>query len=64
MSAEDTVAALAEYGLVSADQDVNQEVTEQWLCDFLAPLGAEMTTDTPDHVMTRGELADLLMQLQ
>ena len=38
-------------------------VTEQFLCDFLNPLGAGMTTDTPDHVMTRGELADLLMQL-
>ena len=63
MSAEDTRDALAEYGLMSPDQDVDAPLTEQFLCDFLNPLLEEpMTTDDPEHTMTRGELADLLMQ--
>ena len=63
MSAEDTRAALAQYGLLTGSEELEAELTEQFMCDFLKKLGAEMTTDTPDHVMTRGELADLLMQL-
>lgn len=63
MSAEETQAALVQYGLMTGDEKLDTELTEQFLCDFLNPLGAGMTTDTPDHVMTRGELAALLMQL-
>ena len=63
MSAEETQAALVQYGLMTGNEKLDTELTEQFLCDFLNPLGAGITTDTPDHVMTRGELADLLMQL-
>ena len=62
-SAEETQAALVQYGLMTGNEKLDTELTEQFLCDFLNPLGAGITTDTPDHVMTRGELADLLMQL-
>lgn len=63
MSAEETQAALVQYGLMTGNEQLDTELTEQYLCDFLNPIGAGMTTDTPDHVMTRGELADLLMQI-
>ncbi len=63
MSAKDTQAALVQYNLMTGNEDLDAELTEQYMCDFLNLLGAGMTTDTPDHVMTRGELADLLMQL-
>ena len=54
---------LTQYGAVSADQDLSQPLTEQFLCDLLNAIGAGMTTDTPDTVMTRGDLADLFAML-
>ncbi len=62
MSAADLKEMLAPMGYLPADLDVDAELTEQLLCDILNPLGAHITTDTPDKVMSRGELADLLMQ--
>ena len=53
---------LAQYGLVDATQDLNDPLTEKYLCDLLTALGAEMTTDDPDHVVTRGELAQLFVE--
>ena len=61
MSAEDLRDALAGAGYLPADLDVNAELSEKLLCETLNPIGAGLTTDDPDHVMTRGELADLLM---
>ena len=61
MSAVDLRDALASMGYMAADLDVDAELTEQLLCDILNPLGAGISTDTPDKVMSRGELADLLM---
>ena len=55
---------LAPYGLVPADLDLNTPLTEQFLVDLLNNgFGVGMTTDTPENVMTRAELADLFSQL-
>lgn len=54
---------LASYGLISADQDLDAELSEGLLCDILAALGAGMTTDDPAAAVTRADLADLFMQL-
>ena len=56
---------LAGYGIVSADEDLDAELTEEFLCRVLnAVAGQEiMTTDTPDAVVTRGDLADLYFQM-
>ena len=56
---------LAGYGIVSAEEDLDAELTEEFLCRVLnAVAGQElMTTDTPDAVVKRGELADLYFQL-
>ena len=61
MSAEDLRDALAGEGYLPADLDVGAELTEKLMCGILNPIGVNIATDTPDHVMTRGELADLLM---
>ena len=56
---------LSGYGIVKADEDLDAELTEAFLCSVLnAVAGQEiMTTDTPDAVVKRGELADLYFQL-
>ena len=56
---------LAGYGIVSADEDLDAELTEGYLCRVLnAAAGQDvMTTDTPDTVVPRGDLADLFFQL-
>ena len=61
MGAEDLRDALAGMGYLPADLDVGAELTEKLMCGILNPIGVNIATDTPDHVMTRGELADLLM---
>ena len=55
--------ALVSYGLVSADQDLNAEMTEGFLCSLLQALGAGMATDTPEATVSRADLADLFVQL-
>ena len=60
--AQACLGLLAQYGLVDAAQDLNDPLTEKYLCDLLTALGAEMTTDDPDHVVTRGELAQLFVE--
>ena len=55
--------ALAGYGLADASLDLDGALTEKFLCDMLTSLGVAMNTDDPDHVMTRGELAELFSML-
>ena len=50
---------LAANGLADASLDLNESLTEKVLCEMLTNVGAQMETDTPDHVMNRGELAEL-----
>ena len=63
MDAQACLDVLAENGLADASQDLNAPLTEKYLCDLLTSIGAQMTTDTPDHIMTRGELAELFVML-
>ena len=51
---------LVSYGLADASTDLNAPLTEGYAAGLLASLGSEFSTDDPDHVMTRGELANLL----
>ncbi len=51
---------LAANGLADPSLDLGAALTEGFACDMLTSLGAGMSTDDPGHVMTRGELADLL----
>ena len=60
---EDARAWLAGYGLVSEDQDLDAELNEQFLCDLMSAIGVGLTTDTPDAVVPRSDLADLLFQV-
>ena len=50
---------LAQYGLMDPATDLAAPLTEQFACDLLMNLGSPMSTDDPEHVMTRGELANL-----
>lgn len=60
-AAEEARAWLAGYGLVDADADLEADLTEETLCFILADgIGLGISTDTPDAVVTRGDLADLL----
>ncbi len=52
---------IAGYGLVAADLDLDTPLTEGFTCDLFTALGAAVSTDTPDQVMTRGDLAEFLM---
>ena len=56
---------LAQYGIVSADQDLDAELHEDLFCSVVnALVGAEaLTTDTPDAVVPRADLADIVYQL-
>ena len=55
---------LAGYGLLDAETDINAELTEETLCSvFTNGLGVGLTTDTPDAVVSRADLADLFFQL-
>ena len=51
---------LVSYGLADASADLNAPLTEGYAGSLLTALGAEFSTDNPEHVMTRGELANLL----
>ena len=62
-AAEEARDFLAGYGLMDADQDLDAELTEQALCGLMAGLGVGLTTDTPDAVVSRGDLADLLKMI-
>lgn len=55
--------ALAAYGLIDADQDLNAELHEHFFCSILTALGAGFTTDTPDAAIPRADLADVFVQL-
>ncbi|MBQ6515164.1 MAG: insulinase family protein [Clostridia bacterium] len=55
--------ALAGYGMLSADQDLNAEMNEGVLCGILQALGAGMSTDDPEAPVSRADLADLFVQL-
>ena len=63
--AEEARETLSGYGLVSADQALDAELHEDFLCSLINTLyGQEvLTTDTPDAVVSRADLADLLSQL-
>lgn len=56
-------AWLAGYGLVAADEDLDAPLNEQLFCDIMQALGVGYTTDTPDVAVPRGDLADVLYQL-
>lgn len=62
---EEARGFLAEYGLVPADLDIETELTEVFLCDLLEGVFGQqiLTTETPDKVVLRGELADTLQML-
>ena len=55
--------ALVGYGLVAADQDLNAVLHEDLFCKVLTALGAGYSTDTPDAVVPRADLADVFVQL-
>ena len=64
VSAEEALGVLVQYGLADAGQDLNEGVTEKALCDLMQnAVGVGLTTDTPEAVTTRGDLADLMYQL-
>ena len=54
---------LVQYGMVSADQDLNAELHEDLFCDILTAIGAGFSTDTPDAAVSRADLADVFVQL-
>ena len=58
---EELAFLLAGSGLVDPDADLDAELTEEVLCTILADgIGLGISTDTPDVVVVRGDLADLL----
>lgn len=55
---------LAGFGLLDPATDIHAELTEEMLCYVLADgLGVGISTDTPETIVTRGDLADLFFQL-
>ena len=55
---------LAGYGIVDGSLDVNTELTEEFAINLLLQgFNVQLSTDTPEQVMTRGDLADLLQML-
>ena len=56
-------AWLASYELVDADADLSAPLTEDLFCLIMQAIGVGYTTDTPDTVVPRGDLADVLMQV-
>ena len=54
---------LVQYQLIPADQDLNAELNEGFLCDLLTAMGAEITTDDAGAIVPRGDMADLFSQL-
>ncbi len=56
---------LAANGLVPADQDLSAPLDEAFLASVVNALyqAEVLTTDTPDNITPRGELADLLIQM-
>ena len=56
-------AWLAGYELVDADADLSAPLTEDLFCLIMQAIGIGYTTDTPDAVVPRGDLADVLMQV-
>ena len=63
--AEAARETLSAYGLVKADQSLDAEIHEDFLCSLINALYDQeiLTTDTPDAVVSRGDLADLLSQM-
>ena len=60
-AAEEAREWLAGYGLVDPDADLDADLTEEVLCTILGDgIGMGISTDTPDVVVVRGDLADLL----
>lgn len=60
---EACLETLVQYGMVSADQDLNAELHEDLFCNILTALGAGFSTDTPDAAVSRADLADVFVQL-
>ena len=50
---------LAANGILPAEQDLTEPLTEGFAVGLLKAVGVELTTETPDLVMTRGDLAEL-----
>ena len=53
---------LVQNGLASPDLDLDNKLTEGYLSELFTVLGAQVSTDTPDLVMTRGDLAQFLTE--
>lgn len=59
-AAKDCLDLLVANNLLSADTDLDAELTEGFLTDLFTALGAPVSMDDPDAVMTRGDLAMFL----
>ncbi len=62
-AAEEAFEYFAGYGLISPDLDLSAELTEDAMCGLLGNLGVPIETDTPEAVVIRGDLADILYWL-
>ena len=62
---EEARETLSGYGLVAADQDLDADLTEQFLSDLLAGVFGQqvVTVDDAEAAVSRGDLADLLTSL-
>ena len=55
---------LAGYGLMDPAADINAPLDEDTLCFvFTNGLGVALSTDTPEAIVTRGDLANLFFQI-
>ena len=57
---EGCLSFLAENGVMSADTDLSTPLTEGFAVELFTMLGGQADTDDPDHIMTRGDLANWL----
>ena len=61
---EDARAWLAGFNLVDPEMDLDTELNEEFLCHIFANgVGVGISTDTPEELVSRGDLADLLFQV-
>ena len=54
---------LIEYQVVSADLDLDAELTDGFKCELLTALGAEFGTDNAEAVVSRANLAELFAMM-
>ena len=60
---EEALAWLTQAGVLSGTEDLGAELHEDFLCNLLVAVGAQISTETPDAAVPRGDLADLFFQL-